>query len=269
MVVFPHCKINLGLHIVAKRPDGFHNIETCFYPVPVRDILEIIPAEKFSFNSTGISIPGEAGGNLCVKAFQMLATDFNVRPVSIYLHKLIPLGAGLGGGSSDGAQTLRVLNQIFDLKLDLPQLNQYAKQLGSDCAFFLHDKPMIGSQKGEVLSDTPLSLGGKFLVLVKPPIHVSTADAYAGVSPKKPQRPIHEVIALPITQWKDYLTNDFESSVFQRHPLIANIKNELYKQGAVYASMSGSGSTVFGIFNSSVDLRAVFPGCYYWSGMLE
>jgi len=267
MVVFPHCKINLGLHVISKRDDGYHNIETCFYPVPWRDVLEIIKSNQFSFSQSGLKIPGNAGENLCVKAYQLLQKDFNLTPVQIHLHKVIPTGAGLGGGSSDAAFTLRALNYIFNLNLSQTALKSYAAQLGSDCTFFIDDKPMLASGRGEILSETSLSLKGKYLVIIKPEIHVSTAEAYAGVKPKQPAQSIFKIISEPILFWKDSLSNDFEESVFKKHAVIKETKEKLYQYGASYASMSGSGAAVFGVFDSPVDLKNLFEGVY-WGGEL-
>lgn len=269
MVVFPHCKINLGLHIVSRREDGYHTIETCFYPVPWTDILEIIKAEKFSFSNSGLDIPGNQEDNLCIKAYRLLQRDFDLSPVQMHLHKVIPTGAGLGGGSSDAAFALRTLNSIFNLKLSKQQLNGYASQLGSDCSFFVDDMPMLGSSRGEILTPTLLKLKGMFLVLVKPGIHVATSEAYAGVNPRHPVTSLDSIFMLPISEWKGKLINDFEESVFQKYPAIAGIKQELYNQGAVYASMSGSGASVFGIFNSPIDLKKYFSGMTYWTGVLS
>lgn len=268
MVVFPHCKINLGLQIVSKRADGYHNIETCFYPVPWTDILEIIKAEKFSFSSSGLDIPGNPEDNLCIKAYRLLQRDFNLSPVQIHLHKVIPAGAGLGGGSSDAAFTLRTLNSIFNLGFSAQQLLTYAAQLGSDCSFFVEDKPMLGSGRGEILSEVNLSLKGMFLILVKPDIHVSTASAFAGIKPKQSNASLSEILSLPLSEYRSVLINDFEESVFQKYPSIASIKESMYQHGALYASLSGSGASVFGIFNSPVDLKNYFPGMVYWMGML-
>jgi len=268
MVVFPHCKINLGLQIVSKRADGYHNIETCFYPVPWTDILEIIKSEKFSFSSSGLDIPGNPEDNLCIKAYRLLQRDFNLSPVQMHLHKVIPAGAGLGGGSSDASFTLRTLNSIFNLGLSTQQLLTYAAQLGSDCSFFVEDKPMVGKGRGEILSDLNLSLKGMFLILVKPDIHVSTAEAFAGIKPKQPSASLSEILSMPLSEYRDVLVNDFEESVFQKHTSIASIKESMYQHGALYASMSGSGASVFGIFNSPVDLKNYFPGMVYWMGML-
>lgn len=268
MVVFPHCKINLGLHVISKRDDGYHAIETCFYPVPWTDILEVIKSEDFSFTNSGMVIPGKAAENLCVKAYQLLHSDFNLSPVKIHLHKVIPAGAGLGGGSSDAVFTLRCLNSLFNLNLSNEQMNGYAARLGSDCTFFVTDTAKLGHGRGERLSPIAVSLKGLYLVIVKPPIHISTAEAFAGIKPKEPLQSISQGIELPITSWKEKLTNDFEESVFKTHPKIHELKQELYRQGALYASMSGSGSAVFGIFNGPVHLKNNFEGDY-WAGVLS
>ena len=269
MISFPPCKINLGLAVLAKRSDGYHDLETCFFPIPWTDILEIIPSTSISFSSSGNPIPGDTATNLCLLAYQRLAADYNLPPVTIHLHKVIPMGAGLGGGSSDGAHTLRLLNSLFELHLSTEKLLMYAASLGSDCSFFIHDKAMIGNGRGEILSPTTVSLAGKFIVLAKPPIHVSTAEAYAGVIPAIPTLRVENVLLEhPIAEWKTLLKNDFEASVFKKYPAIESIKNSLYAAGAVYSSMSGSGSTVFGIFDRETILP--FPAEYdTWSGYLS
>lgn len=268
MVLFPHCKINLGLHVVEKRADGFHNIETCFYPVPYTDALEVIKAESFSFSQSGIVVPGSVESNLCVKAYQLLKQDFDLPAVQMHLHKVIPTGAGLGGGSADAAFTIRALNSLFEWNLTLDKQQQYAAALGSDCAFFIQDKPMIGKGRGELLSASPISLSGKYLVLVKPEIHISTAEAYAGVTPKQPSIALEEILSLPVIDWKNKLHNDFEPSVFARQPLLTEIKQTLYNKGAAYACMSGSGATVYGVFEQAVDLQKTFSAHTYWAGWL-
>lgn len=269
MVSFPPCKINLGLEVIRRRQDGYHDLSTCFYPVPWTDALEIVKTDQFSFTASGNSIPGDAANNLCVKAYELLRQDFNLSPVAIYLHKVIPTGAGLGGGSSDGAHTLRLLNQVFDLRLSNDKLRDYALKLGSDCPFFIDDQPMLGTGRGEVLTNVSVNLSGKFLTLIKPDVHVSTAEAYAGVKSAQHSESIKNILEQkPITEWKDLLKNDFEESVFVKYPAIKEIKEKLYQQGAIYASMSGSGSTVFGVFEERVDLKAHFPGSTYWSQLL-
>ncbi len=269
MVVFPHCKINLGLQVLFKRPDGYHELSTCFYPVPWTDILEIIEAPAFQFTQTGTDIPGSADENLCVKAYRLLSKEYALPPVHIHLHKIIPTGAGLGGGSSDAAFTLKLLNEKFALRLSLLQLQQYAATLGSDCAFFLHTKPMWGSGRGEVLTEAPVSLKGKYLVLVKPDVHVSTAAAYAGIQPAVPGRRVEQLLTeLGVEDWKHVLVNDFEKIVFPAFTEIEPIKNALYRHGAIYASMSGSGAAVFGLFDREVSLHHFFPSATCWSGYL-
>lgn len=267
MISFPHCKINLGLHVLSKRSDGYHNIETCFYPVALTDILEVIRSSEFSFAQSGLKVEGEVETNLCVKAFRLLQSE--IGSAKIHLHKIIPMGAGLGGGSSDAAFMLRMLNEVFNLKISNEQLKSLALQLGSDCPFFIDDQPMIGSGRGEVLSPMSLSLKGYYLVLVKPEVHVSTAEAYLGIEPKHSEKSIQEIVSLPMTEWRHNLTNDFEKTIFKSHPVIKDIKDELYARGAVYASMSGSGASVFGIFEKPVDFSKDFGAMFYWSGELK
>jgi 4-diphosphocytidyl-2-C-methyl-D-erythritol kinase len=268
MVAFPPCKINLGLHILYKRTDGYHALETCFYPVPWTDILEVIPSDTLAFSQSGDAIPGDPHDNLCLRAYHLLQKDFTLPPVRIHLHKIIPTGAGLGGGSSDGAYTLRLLNDLFNLNLAPTALAAYAAQLGSDCAFFTQDTPQLGTGRGEILTPVDISLKGRFLVLAKPPIHVSTAEAYAGITPATPATGLTQILAQePLAAWKEKLHNDFEASVFARHPPIQALKENLYRAGALYASMSGSGAAVFGIFDQGVDL-AFDPGVAHWSGVL-
>lgn len=269
MIAFPPCKINLGLHVVAKRADGYHDIETCFFPVPWTDVLEIIPANELQFTSTGIDIPGKEEENLCIKAFALLRDTFKIPLVKIHLHKIIPMGAGLGGGSSDAAHTLRLLNTIFELKLSTKQLKNYASQLGSDCSFFIQDEPMLGTGRGETLNPISVNLAGYYLVLVKPMVHVSTKDAYAGLTPKAPLHEIKEALLQPVKNWKDSLVNDFETSVFQKFPEIEKVKTRLYELGATYACMSGSGATVFGLFERPISLNGRFKDCEYFETALK
>jgi 4-diphosphocytidyl-2-C-methyl-D-erythritol kinase len=269
MISFPSCKINLGLRIVAKRSDGYHEIETCFYPVPFTDILEIIPSSHVEFSSSGLSIPGSVDENLCLKAYNLLKEDFNLTPVKIHLHKVVPIGAGLGGGSSDAAHALRMLNAIFNLKISVNELKVYAARLGSDCSFFIEDAPMLGTGRGELLSRIEINLRGKFLVLVIPDVHISTAEAYALVKPRQSSNPIKQIVEeSSMENWRTELINDFESSVFATYPVIRTIKEKLYDSGAVYSSMSGSGSAVFGIFESPVNLKDHFARMTYWSSVL-
>ncbi|MDQ2656458.1 MAG: 4-(cytidine 5'-diphospho)-2-C-methyl-D-erythritol kinase [Bacteroidota bacterium] len=271
MVSFPPCKINLGLNIVGKRPDGFHDLATCFYPVPWTDMLEIVPAKRFSFAASGTPVPGAAEDNLCVRAYELLKGEFTLKPVAIHLHKIIPIGAGLGGGSADGAYTLNILNELFHLNLSVARLREYAAILGSDCAFFIEGRPAIATGRGEVLADTSLSLKGKFLVIVKPEVHISTAEAFSEIVPRSPAHDLRTSLEnQPIESWKDVLRNDFEEYVFKQFPVIDAIHTKLYALGASYASLSGSGSAVFGIFTDPVDLMQEFDSdLTYWSGHLD
>lgn len=256
MLTFPNAKINLGLHITERRPDGYHNLETIFYPIHLEDALEVVPlagsSQEYDLKISGTPIDGPAENNLVVKAYRLLKKDFEIPPVHIYMYKHIPLGAGLGGGSSDAAFMIKLLNEKFNLGLGVEQMEGYAAQLGADCPFFIKDKPVLAMGIGNIFKPINLSLKGMYVVLVKPRIHVSTQEAYAHVVPCKPQTSLAEQIQRPIEEWKECITNDFEKSVFIAHPEIAAIKDKLYDMGAVYAQMSGSGSTVYGIFKESV-----------------
>jgi len=254
MVFFPPAKINLGLTIVSKRQDGFHDIDTVMVPIPLHDILEIVPSDTFQFSSGGIPIPGNSDENLCIKAYHLLKNDFELPPVHIHLHKIIPIGAGLGGGSSDAAYTLMGLNSMFGLNLSREQLEQYASKLGSDCAFFITNSPKHCTGRGEIMTDLSLSLSGKYIKLIYPNIHISTQDAYAGITPKPNSHSTKELTSLPIEEWKNVLRNDFEVSLFKKYPELATIKQSLYDEGALYAAMSGSGSSVFGIFEGEPEV---------------
>jgi 4-diphosphocytidyl-2-C-methyl-D-erythritol kinase len=249
MISFPNAKINLGLHITSKRKDGYHDIETCMVPIPLFDALEMIIDKRGEWNSSGLPIPGEAKDNLILKAERLLKKDFPGLPnLNIHLHKNIPMGAGLGGGSADGAFALKLMNNLFDLHLDDYFLEEYAAVLGSDCPFFIQNTPQIARGRGELLEPIDLSLKGVHLVLVNPGIHVGTKEAYAGVTPSTPIVQLEEVLA-DRSRWNDELVNDFEPSIFQNHPDIRKIKEKLYASGAFYAAMSGSGSSVFGLFD--------------------
>ncbi len=270
MLAFPNAKINLGLHITEKRADGFHNLESCFYPVGWADVLEIIEAPVLEFTSSGIAIPGEASSNLCVKAYQAVKKDFDLPPVHIHLHKAIPIGAGLGGGSADAAFAVKVLNEKFGLGLSAAQMEDYVRPIGSDCAFFVQNEPRYCYDKGDRFEAISLSLKGYFAVLVYPAVPVSTKDAYAGIRPKMPEVSLKEVIAQPLSAWRNLLKNDFEEGVFALHPILFSVKEKLYEHGAVYASMSGSGSTIFGIFEKEIALETSFPADYLiWNGWFQ
>ncbi len=260
MIVFPNIKINLGLYITGKRQDGYHDLLSCFYPVNWCDILEIVPSEAFEFIQTGIPVPGTIEENLCVKGYKLLEANYKIGPVRIHLHKIIPMGAGLGGGSSDAAFTLKCLDSIFNLGLSAGQLKDYAAQIGSDCAFFIENVSAIAKSRGEVLESADLSLKGKYIVIVCPDINVSSKQAFAGINPKPYTEDIKKV--LPATGlWKEQLHNQFEDTIFHLHPVLGTIKNLLYEKGAFYASMSGSGSAVFGIFENKPDFN--IPGHFH------
>ena len=269
MIVFPNCKINLGLQILDKREDGFHNLETIFYPVPLKDALEIIPfesKEQVIFNSSGNLINGETKDNLCLRAYYLLKKDFPDLPaVKIHLHKNIPMGAGLGGGSADAAFTLQLLNKLFTLNITTEKLHDYSLQLGSDCPFFIINAPCIGTGRGEVLQEIELDLSGYKIVLVNPSIHVNTGEAFSNLNlaPKSLSRnSLKNKIQQPIETWKYNVENDFELPVFKKYPVIKNIKEQLYHQGAAYAAMSGTGSTVFGFFKKDTQLNLQFDSSF-------
>lgn len=271
MILFPHCKINLGLRVAARRPDGYHDIETLFYPVRgLRDAVEVLRNPEtpgtVEFSGSGLTVDCPPDRNLCVKAFELMRANFPERitdGVKIHLHKTIPFGAGLGGGSADATAVLQAMNGMYELNLSMAELESLAGQLGSDTVFFLHDQPMLGTGRGEQLEPYALDLSGWRLVLVKPDVKISTAGAYSLVEPQKQKVPLPEILKEPLESWKVTLVNDFEKPLFERFPVLGRIKSELYNQGAVYASMSGSGSTVFGLFRSDIQLdKASFEGCF-------
>ena len=257
MITYPNAKINLGLNIVEKRPDGYHNLETIFYPINLQDALEVNLLEgegDYALNVSGTPIEGEPENNLVVKAYRLLKKDFpNMPAIDIHMYKHIPTGAGLGGGSADAAFMIKLLNEKFNLQLSTEKMEEYASQLGADCAFFVRNQPVFATGIGNIFEPIELSLKGYHLVLVKPDIFVSTKDAYANVTPKHPETSLKEIIQAPIETWKNTMKNDFEESVFMKFPEIAAIKDKLYDLGAIYASMSGSGSSVFGIFKEPIE----------------
>lgn len=251
MISFPNAKINIGLYITGKRDDGYHNLESVFYPVNCCDALEFVPAKTLSFSATGIPVPGSEADNLCLKAWHLLRKDFpHIKPLMIHLHKMIPMGAGLGGGSADGAFMIKMLSTHFDLNISIIRQQRYAAQLGSDCAFFIENKPVFVSGRGEFLRPALLDLKGWFIVLVFPGIHVSTQLAFSNIKPLPAPVNLREIHEIPVCEWKGKVHNQFEDSVFEKHPKIAEIKQELYVSGAVYASMSGSGSSVYALFET-------------------
>ncbi|MGM9803147.1 MAG: 4-(cytidine 5'-diphospho)-2-C-methyl-D-erythritol kinase [Muribaculaceae bacterium] len=267
MISFPNAKINLGLNIVNRRPDGYHDIETVFYPICLEDSLEIVPAkasQPTTLQCHGITVDCPMEKNLVTKAFRLLQREFNLPEVEMHLYKHIPHGAGLGGGSSDASSALLMLNSMFSLGLSDSQLAQRAATLGADCAFFIYNKPMMATGIGNVFTPISLSLAGKHLLLVKPAIAVPTAQAYAQVTPKPAVTPLPQLLSQPIDRWQETVVNDFEASVFAQHPTLGNIKQQIIQAGAVYAAMSGSGSTLFGIFdNANMAERAqqLFTDC--------
>jgi len=254
MITFPNAKLNLGLNILRKRADGYHDLESLFIPYEgLRDVLEILPAKKLEMHLYGITLEGDAMDNLCVKAWNLLHERYDIPPVAIHLWKGIPSGAGLGGGSADASFTLAMLNEIFLLRLQTAELAEMAATLGSDCPFFIYNRPMLASGRGEILSPwREMDLSGFRIEVVKPEVFVSTREAYAGVHPHLPAMPLEEVLRGPVGQWRSTLVNDFEESIFPSHPEIAAVKQEFYNRGAIYSAMSGSGSAVFGIFKKEV-----------------
>jgi 4-diphosphocytidyl-2-C-methyl-D-erythritol kinase len=265
VVVFPNCKINLGLHIVRKRSDNFHDLETIFFPLPFHDIVEIIHSDKAGIITT-VSGPVPVMNhedNLCVKAYRLLQKAFPELPgVQLHLHKAIPTGAGLGGGSADAAFTLRLLNKKFNLGLSAPQLINYALRLGSDCPFFILNKPAFAQGRGEILEPIDLDLSLFNFVIVNPHIHINTAVAFRGIKPSRPRKSVRDIVQQPVTSWASELVNDFENTVFPQYEEIRKIKEKLYELGAVYASMTGTGSTVYGVFNQTLPAITSFPANY-------
>jgi 4-diphosphocytidyl-2-C-methyl-D-erythritol kinase len=268
MVVFPNAKINLGLRITSKRPDGYHDLDTVFYPIAFNDVLEIVvqPStnnSNLSFSSSGLLIPGDHSANLCVKAYGLLKKKFPELPtVQMHLHKNIPMGAGLGGGSSDGAFTIRLLNDKFKLGLSETELLEMALELGSDCPFFIKNTPVKAAGRGEIMESISVDLSNKKILLVLPGIHVSTANAFKNCPIHNDVASCASILEKPIADWKDHLVNDFESTVFPLFPALSEIKQQLYEMGAVYASMSGTGSTIYGIFEGIPDFEGKFDKQY-------
>lgn len=274
MISFPNAKINIGLNIIEKRDDGYHNIESAFYPVALCDALEIIENtddsnERISFTFSGIEIPGNADDNLCWYAYHLIAADYVLPNVKVHLHKHIPIGAGLGGGSSDAAFFIHLLNDKFELGISWGEMHNYARQLGSDCSFFISNKPSFAEGTGDQYESMKLDLSKYHIALIYPNIHINTAKAYSGVIPKIPTRSLeNDLLNLPIEQWEEFVHNDFEDSVFLQFPKLKEIKLQLYSMGAEYAAMSGSGSTVYGIFKNKTDLKNNFKNCFVWEGQM-
>ena len=277
MITFPVAKINLGLNVVEKRPDGYHNLQTVFYPVPIMDALEIVPmSEGFpsdvdcDLKVTNITIEGDEQRNLVVRAYQLLKADFPDMPrVHAHLWKGIPTQAGMGGGSSDCGYMIRLLNETFDLGLTTGQMQQYAARLGADCAFFIESRASYAEGIGELLQPIDLDLSGWHIGVVRPDIPVPTKEAFSRIRPHYPALSCREAVMQPVETWRDTVTNDFEESVFALHPEIGNVKEQLYKMGATYAAMSGSGSALYGLFKDEPDgLRQAFPDMFTFSGVL-
>lgn len=273
MVVFPNAKINLGLNVVARRADGYHDIETVFYPVALCDALEVVPSDALALRTYGTPVAGACDDNLVVRAFRLLQRDFDLPNATIALLKKIPMGAGLGGGSSDAAFMLKLLNAQFGLGLTDDRLERYAAQLGADCAFFVRNKPVFAEGIGDRFSDIALPLAGWHIWLVKPDVHVATAEAYAHIACKRWAVPLREALQRPVTEWCNGVFNDFEANVFARHPVLADIKQRLYDSGAAYAAMSGSGSTIYGLFAPDAEPPACTPdafvGCQLYNMVLQ
>ena len=277
MITFPVAKINLGLNVVEKRADGYHNLQTVFYPMPIMDALEIVPmSDGFpsdvdcDLKVTNITIEGDEQRNLVVRAYQLLKADFPDLPrVHAHLWKGIPTQAGMGGGSSDCGYMIRLLNETFDMGLSSEQMQQYAARLGADCAFFIESRACYAEGIGELLQPIDLDLSGWHIGVVRPDIPVPTKEAFSRIHPHYPALNCRDVVKQPVETWRDRLTNDFEESVFALHPEIGNVKEQLYKMGATYAAMSGSGSALFGLFKDEPDaLRQTFPDMFTFSGVL-
>lgn len=276
MVTFPNAKINLGLNVVERRPDGYHNLETIFYPIRLEDVLEVTTMDEsekqysengYKLHISGAPIIGSSEDNLVVKAYRLLSAEFPIPYINIYMHKQIPMGAGLGGGSSDAAYMLKLLRELYNLPLTDDDLEELATRLGADCAFFVRNRPTFASGIGNIFSPISLSLAGYYLLLVKPDIFVSTRDAFSLIRPHKPAVSLTEIVARPVEEWRTIgMGNDFEESVFSKHPTIGDIKRELYEMNALYAAMSGSGSSLFGIFATQPDEEECarrFSSCFW------
>jgi len=274
MLLFPNAKINIGLSITEKRSDGYHNLQTVFYPIGLCDLLEFVEDPGLSKGQlnlvlTGIRVEGETMNNLCAKAYSLLHNDYDLPGLSVYLHKVIPIGAGLGGGSSDAAFMLKGLNDHFSLAIPDEKIEKYASSLGSDCAFFTRNHPVAAYEKGDAFRNIQLTLDDYFIMLVQPRIHVSTSEAYSQVIPGIPGKSPEMIVQLPVNEWKNELKNDFEKSIFRLYPEIGMIKEKLYALGALYASMSGSGSSVFGIFREMPMVPEEFNKYFNWCGKMK
>ncbi len=274
MLTFPNAKLNLGLYVTARRPDGFHTLETVFLPLPWTDALEMLPApagQPTGIALTGRPVPGAPGANLCVRAYELLQADFSrLPPVQLHLHKVVPIGAGLGGGSADAAFALKAANELFELNLSVEALEGYARRLGADCAFFIQNRPVLARGRGDVFEAVALRLAGTACAVVYPGLHIGTAEAFARVVPRAPAHPLRGALAGPIGTWRDTVRNDFEASLAPAYPALADIKQTLYAAGAAYASLSGSGSAVYGLWPGRAEAPALaWPAGYVaWRGQL-
>ncbi len=275
LLTFPNAKLNLGLYVTARRPDGYHELETVFLPLPWTDVLEVLPAPSgqaaTDLTLTGRLIPGEVATNLCLKAYELLKADFPELPAAqMQLHKIVPIGAGLGGGSADAAFALRAIGEVFGLSLTTEQLENYARRLGADCAFFIENTPRLARGKGDIFEPIALSVNGTACVVVYPGLHISTPQAFAGIVPRAPAYPLRAALAQPMRTWRATISNDFEQSLAPTHPVLADIKQQLYAAGATYASLSGSGSAVYGLFEGMSEAPTLpWPAEYLvWRGVL-
>jgi len=270
MLVFPNAKLNLGLYITSQRPDGFRNLESVFVPLPWCDALEVLPAQANALTLSGILIPGDPATNLCWRAYELLKADFDLLPVQMHLHKAVPIGAGLGGGSGDAAFALKALSELFELGLTVEVLEDYARQLGSDCAFFVGNKPVFAHEKGDVFEPIELTLTGMACKVIYPGLHISTAEAYARVTPRLPPHDLRQSLAQPIDTWREVISNDFEDALTPHYPITGELKQALYNAGAAYASLSGSGSAVYGLFPGREALpQLLLPEEFQvWDGIL-
>jgi len=270
MIDFPYAKINIGLSVNKKRKDGFHEIETILMPVDLCDALEIVEnsTEAFKYTTSGIKIDSEIKGHLCYKAWGKIKSHFSINGVQLHLHKNIPIGAGLGGGSSDAAFTLKMLNQFFELKIPKNELKAIVAEIGNDCPFFIDGKASYAFDKGQLLEQIDLDLKAYQILIVYPHISISTKWAYESITPRKKALPLTELIRKPIEAWRDLIKNDFEQVVFQKYPEIEIIKSKLYEKGAVYASLSGSGSAVYGLFKKIPVIKNSFKDYFIWHGRI-
>ena len=272
MICFPNAKINIGLNIVSKRKDGYHNLETVFYPIPLKDVLEFVVPEK-QIKETSIEVSGTKldisnKENICIKAFNLIANDYQLPELKMYLHKMIPSGAGLGGGSTDASFLLKQLNQYFKLNISEKKMVDYASKLGADCAFFLKNEAVFASGIGNQFEQVKLSLKGYYILVIKPHFSINTLNAFKDIRPAIPETSLKEIIKQPVSSWKNQIKNDFEVPLFQIHPELSKIKSDLYNLGADFASLSGSGSALYGLFKNKPQLNDNFKDFFCWKAKL-